>query len=323
MDRNLALEFIRVTEAAAIAAARTMGRGDADLSDDAAVTAMRTAFSGLDIDGTVVIGEGERDEAPMLYIGERVGRASAGAPTLDIALDPLEGPSLCAYGRAGGLAVLAAGPSGCFLHAPDVYMEKVASGPLGRGVISVRKSPTQNLIELAAKKGVPVEDLTVIILDRTRHEDIIREVRAAGARIRLIQDGDVHAAIATCHEETGIDLLLGTGGAPEGVLAAAALQCLGGEMEGRLLFKNDQQIERAQTMMPGQDVHRVLSINDLAYGDILFAATGVTSGDMLKGVRFESGGVCETHSIVMRAKTGTVRFVEARHNLGRKDPSIR
>jgi fructose-1,6-bisphosphatase II len=283
---------------------------------------MRAAFSGLEIQGTVVIGEGERDEAPMLYIGEEVGRGGAHTPKLDIALDPLEGTGLCAYGRPGSLSVLAAGPAGCFLHAPDVYMEKVAAGPSGRGVISIHKSPTENLRALAAAKGVPIQDLTVIILDRSRHEDIIREVRNAGARIRLIQDGDVHAAIATCHEETGIDLLLGTGGAPEGVLAAAALQCIGGEMEGRLVFRNEREIERARSMMPGQDIHRVLKIDDLATGDILFAATGVTTGDMLRGVRFVGHG-CETQSIVMRAKTGTVRFIDARHHLGKKTPAAR
>jgi fructose-1,6-bisphosphatase II len=317
MDRNLALEFVRVTEAAAISAARTMGRGDSHLSDQEAVNAMRNVFDSLAIDGTIVIGEGERDEAPMLYIGERVGRAAADDPKLDIALDPLEGTGLCAYGRAGALAVIAAAPSGSLLHAPDIYMDKIAVGPSGRGVIDIRKSPSENLAALAEAKGVDIPDLTVIILDRSRHEDIIREVREAGARIKLIQDGDVHAAIATCKEETGIDLLLGIGGAPEGVLAAAALQCIGGDMQGQLVFRNDREKERAREMMGTEEIERVFTLGDLAHGDIVFAATGVTTGDMLRGVRFHAGG-CHTHSIVMRAKSGTVRFIEATHNFDTK-----
>jgi len=317
MDRNLALEFVRVTEAAAIACARTMGRGDGTLSDQAAVNAMRAAFSGLDIDGTIVIGEGERDEAPMLYIGERVGRRREKSPKLDIALDPLEGTGLCAYGLPGALAVMAAAPSGCFLHAPDMYMDKIAVGPDGRGVIDIRKPPAENIHRLAAVKGCDVGDLTVMILDRSRHEALIREVRATGVRIRLIQDGDVHAAIATCKEETGIDMLLGIGGAPEGVLAAAALQCIGGDIQGRLMFQNESERERCRRMMGEGDLERVLTIDDLAHGEILFAATGVTNGDLLRGVRFVSGG-CETHSLVMRALSGTVRFIEASHNFIRK-----
>lgn len=317
MDRNLALELVRVTEAAAIAAARTMGRGDSHGSDQAAVEAMRVAFGSLDIDGTIVIGEGERDEAPMLYIGEKVGLAQASSPTVDIALDPLEGTGLCAYGRPGAIAVAAMGSAGSFLHAPDIYMNKIAVGPRGRGVVDIQLSPTENLNRLAEATGRRVEELTVIILDRSRHESLINEVRAAGARIKLIRDGDVHAAIATVHEETGIDLLLGIGGAPEGVLAAAALQCIGGDIQGTLVFQNEKERERCQSMMPGQDVHRVFSIDDLASGDIVFAATGVTSGDMLSGVRFFQNGA-ETHSIAMRAKSGTVRTIETMHNFGRK-----
>ncbi len=317
MDRNLALEFVRVTEAAAIAAARTMGRGDSHASDQAAVTAMRAAFQYLDIDGKIVIGEGERDEAPMLYIGEKVGTASPGARKLDIALDPLEGTGLCAYGRAGALAVIAAAPDGCLMHAPDIYMDKIAVGPVGKGVVDITRTPTENVRALAEARGVQVEDLTVVILDRSRHEDIIREVREAGARIKLIQDGDVHAAIATCKEETGVDLLLGIGGAPEGVLAAAALQCIGGDMQGQLVFRNEREKERARAMMGDDDIHRVFSLHDLAHGDIVFSATGVTTGDMLSGVRFLGDGA-ETHSIVMRNKSGTVRFIEARHNFWRK-----
>jgi len=317
MDRNLALELVRVTEAAALAAARTMGRGDSHGSDQAAVEAMRVAFSSLDIDGTIVIGEGERDEAPMLYIGEQVGMRESNSTKVDIALDPLEGTSLCAYGRPGALAVAAMGSEGCFLRAPDTYMKKIAVGPRGRGVVDIRLSATENLNRLAEATGRNVDDLTVIILDRARHEDLIREVRAAGARIKLIQDGDVHAAIATVSENTGIDLLLGIGGAPEGVLAAAALQCIGGDMQGILTFRNEKEIERCKRMMPDEDVHRVFSIDDLASGDIVFAATGVTSGDMLRGVRYFSNGA-ETHSIAMRAKSGTVRKIETVHNFEHK-----
>jgi fructose-1,6-bisphosphatase II len=317
MDRNLALEFVRVTEAAAIMSARTMGRGDANLSDQAAVSAMRAAFNTMAMDGKVVIGEGERDEAPMLWIGEPVGQREPGQPRIDLALDPLEGTSLCAYGRAGAIAVIAAGPAGCFLHAPDTYMDKIAVGPAGRGIIDIRKSPTENIHRLAEAKGVHVDDLTVIILDRSRHQALIDEVRSTGARIRLIQDGDVAAAIATTREETGIDLLLGIGGAPEGVLAAAALQCTGGEIQGRLMFRNDHERERARVMMGDQDIERVLHIDDLAHGDIVFAATGVSTGDLLRGVRFRKSG-CETQSLVMRARSGTVRLIDTDHNFNRK-----
>lgn len=317
MDRNLALEFVRVCEAAAIASARTMGRGDSHVSDEAAVRAMRNAFRTMDIDGTIVIGEGERDEAPMLFIGERVGRGGAGAPAVDIALDPLEGTGLCAYGRPGALAVIAAAPAGCFLHAPDVYMDKIAVGPVGRGAIDINRTPTENLHRLAEARGVRVEDLTAMILDRTRHEALITEVRKAGARIRLISDGDVHAAIATCKEETGIDILFGIGGAPEGVLAAAALQCIGGEIQGRLVFRTEAEEERARAMMKTHDIKRVLHTADLAHGDIVFAATGVTPGDMLKGVRFFGGGA-ETHSLVMRARSGTIRTIETTHHFEKK-----
>lgn len=317
MDRNLALELVRVTEAAAIAAARTMGRGDSHGSDQEAVEAMRAAFQSMDIDGTIVIGEGERDEAPMLYIGEKVGIADADSPAVDIALDPLEGTGLCAYGRPGALAVVAMAPKGCFLHAPDTYMDKVAVGPAGRGVIDITKSPTENLHALAEARGRKVEELTAMILDRSRHEALIREVREAGARIKLIQDGDVQAAIATCSDETGIDILFGIGGAPEGVLAAAALQCIGGDMQGRMVFRNDKERERAKTMMPDDDVDRVFMLDDLAHGDIVFAATGVTTGDMLRGVRFFQDGA-ETHSIAMRSRSGTVREIEATHNFVNK-----
>ena len=318
LDRNLALELVRVTEAAAIHAARTMGRGDATASDEAAVGAMRAAFGGMDIDGTIVIGEGERDEAPMLYIGERVGRAEPGHPQMDIALDPLEGTSLCAYGRPGALAVVAMAPAGCLMHAPDCYMQKIAVGPSGRGVIDITRPARENVHRLAEARGVDVDDLTVVILDRPRHAELIAEVRATGARIRLIDDGDVQAAIATVDDSTGIDMLLGTGGAPEGVLAAAALQCIGGDMQGRLVFRNEREQERARHMLGAErDIHAVFDLDALAHGEILFSATGVTSGDMLRGVRFKGNG-CETDSIVMRKKSGTLRRISAEHHFEHK-----
>ncbi len=317
-DRNLALELVRVTEAAAITCARSMGQGNPTLSDQLAVNAMRIAFDNLHITGTVVIGEGERDEAPMLFIGERVGRQRRHDPPMDIALDPLEGTNLCAYGRPGALSVIAMAPKGCFLNAPDVYMQKVAAGPDSRGVISVEKTATENLEALANVRGVDVEDLTAIVLDRPRHEELIAEIRARGARIRLIEDGDVDAAIATCKKDSGIDILFGIGGAPEGVLAAAALQCLGGEVQGRLVFYKEAERERARKIMGDDaDLEAVLTRDDLAHGEILFAATGVTAGSMLHGVRFFAGG-CETESLVMRSKSGTIRFIRAIHDFRRK-----
>ncbi|HEY2989633.1 MAG TPA: class II fructose-bisphosphatase [Candidatus Binatia bacterium] len=314
MDRNLALEVVRVTEAAALSSARLMGRGDEKAADQAAVDAMRQAFNGVNIDGTVVIGEGERDEAPMLYIGERVG--SNGGPQVDIALDPLEGTTICANGGPNALSVIAIAEHGNFLHCPDTYMDKIAVGPAGKGVVDLDKSPTENLKALAKAKGARVEDLTVIILYRPRHEALIKEVRQAGARIRLIPDGDVSAAIATTKAETGIDLLLGIGGAPEGVLAAAALRCVGGEMQGRLKPRNPQEIERAHAMGI-KDIEKKLSIEELAAGDVMFAATGVTDGDYLDGVHFFPGGAT-THSVVMRSQTRTMRFIHTTHHFAFK-----
>ncbi len=308
MDRNLALEAIRVTEAAALNCARLTGRGDETAADQAAVDAMRKAFDALAIDGTVVIGEGERDEAPMLYIGEKVG---SGGPKVDIALDPLEGTTICATGGPNALAVIAMADGGNLLHCPDTYMEKIAAGPAGRGVIDLDKTPTQNLQALAKAKHCNVEDLTVIILSRPRHEAIIKEVRQAGARIRLIGDGDVSAAIATTKPETGIDLLMGIGGAPEGVLAAAALRCVGGEFQGRLAPRNNEEVERAKKMGV-TDIKKKFKIEELARGDVMFAATGVTDGDYLQGVHFFPGGAT-TQSVVMRSKTRTVRVINATH----------
>jgi fructose-1,6-bisphosphatase class II len=308
MDRNLALEAVRVTEAAALSCARLTGCGDEKAADQAAVDAMRKAFDALSIDGTVVIGEGERDEAPMLYIGEKVG---SGGPKVDIALDPLEGTTICATGGPNALSVLAMADGGNLLHCPDTYMAKIACGPAGKGVIDLDKSPTENLHALAEAKRCKVDDLMVIILARPRHDAIITEVRKAGARIRLIGDGDVSAAIATTKPETGIDLLLGIGGAPEGVLAAAALRCVGGEFQGRLAPRNNEEIERAQKMGVS-DVKRKFKIDELAAGDVMFSATGVTDGDYLQGVHFFSGGAT-TQSVVMRSKTKTVRVINATH----------
>jgi fructose-1,6-bisphosphatase class II len=308
MDRNLALEAVRVTEAAALSCARLTGRGDETAADQAAVDAMRKAFDALAIDGTVVIGEGERDEAPMLYIGEKVG---CGGPKVDIALDPLEGTTICATGAPNALAVIAMADGGNLLHCPDTYMEKIAVGPAGKGIVDLDKTPTQNLHALAEARRCNVEDLTVIILARPRHEQIIKEVRQAGARIRLIGDGDVSAAIATTKPETGIDLLLGIGGAPEGVLAAAALRCVGGEFQGRLKPRNESEIERAKKMGV-RDINKKFKIEELARGDVTFAATGVTDGDYLRSVHFFQGGAT-TQSVVMRSKSRTIRIINATH----------
>jgi len=308
MDRNLALEAVRVTEAAALNCASWTGRGDEKAADQAAVDAMRKAFDALPIDGTVVIGEGERDEAPMLYIGEKVG---SGGPKVDIALDPLEGTTICATGGPNALAVIAMADGGNLLHCPDTYMAKIAVGPVGKGVVDIDKSPTENLNALAEAKRCKVADLTVIILSRPRHDALIQEVRKAGARIRLIGDGDVSAAIATTKPETSIDLLLGIGGAPEGVLAAAALRCVGGEFQGRLAPRNNDEIERAKKMGVA-DIKKKFTIDELAAGDVMFAATGVTDGDYLQGVHFFPGGAM-TQSVVMRSKTKTVRVINAMH----------
>jgi fructose-1,6-bisphosphatase II / sedoheptulose-1,7-bisphosphatase len=311
-DRNLALDSVRVTEAAALASARLMGRGDEKAADQAAVDAMRQALNVLDIEGTVVIGEGERDEAPMLYIGERVGTGRG--PKIDIALDPLEGTTIAAKGGSNAISCLAMAPAGGFLNAPDVYMEKIAvGGGLPPGTVRIEDAPAANLARLAEAKGVPVSELVVLILDRPRHEQLIRAVRAAGARIRLISDGDVAGVIATARPGAGIDIYMGSGGAPEGVLAAAALRSIGGQFEGKLLFRNDD--ERARARHWGvRDLDRVYGLEDLAKGDVMFTATGVTEGTMLKGVR-RVGDKVYTQSIVMRSKTGTVRFIETEHNL--------
>jgi fructose-1,6-bisphosphatase II len=316
LDRNLALEVVRVTEAAALACARLMGRGDRNAADEAAVVAMRRAFDGVLVRGTVVIGEGERDEAPMLYIGEKVGGGSEHDPEVDIAVDPLEGTNLCALGLPNAIAVVAIADKGNLLHAPDCYMDKIAVGPAARGVVDLDKSPTDNLKAIAHAKDMYVEDLTAVILDRERHQKLIAEVRKTGARVKLISDGDVSAAISACMEGTGIDVLFGSGGAPEGVLAAAALRCLGGDLQGRLVYRNDGERERARKMGI-HDLDKKWSLTELARGDVMFAATGVTSGDLMKGVRYFKGGA-HTHSIVMRSKSGTIRHIDAEHHFDRK-----
>ena len=300
-----------MTEAAALAAARFVGRGDRDGADRAATEAMRDTFGFVHVRGTVVIGEGERDEAPMLYIGEAVGDGAADAPEVDISVDPLEGTNLVANGLADALAVVAIAEHGQFLNAPDTYMDKIAVGPAARGSIDIRKSASYNLAAVAEAKRVDVADLTAVILHRPRHAALIAEVRKTGARIRLISDGDVGGALATADPSTGVDILLGIGGAPEGVLAAAALRCVGGDMQGVLKPRNPEERERAIAMGIA-DLDRVFAIDELAHGDVTFAATGVTEGFLLRGVRFTETGA-DTHSIVMRSRSGTVRFLDTQH----------
>ncbi len=311
-DRNLAMELVRVTEAAAMAAARWMGRGDKEGADGAAVDAMRIVLRGVPMDGVVVIGEGEKDEAPMLYNGERVGDGTP--PLADVAVDPIDGTTPTALGRGGALAVIAASDRGTmFDPGPCVYMEKIAVGPEAAGKVSLEQSPTDNIRAVAEAMRKSPRDVTAIILDRPRHEDLIEEVRAAGARIRLITDGDVAGAIATAWPESGADILLGIGGTPEGVIAAAALKCTGGQFQGRLWPRNDA--DRKAATDAGYDVGRVLDIDDLVQGDnSFFAATGITDGELLRGVRYDSRGAT-TASLVMRSRSGTVRLVNAHHRL--------
>lgn len=314
MNRNLALEFVRVTEMAAIASARTMGRGDEKVADQAAVDAMRKMLDSVECNATVVIGEGERDEAPMLYIGEKVG--SGVGPELEIALDPLEGTTVCARGQENSISVMAIAEKGGLLHAPDTYMQKIAVGPEGKGVIDIKESALENLKRLAEVKKCRVQDLTAIILDRPRHIELIEEVRAAGARIQLIGDGDVAAALACCDANSGVDILMGIGGAPEGVIAAAAMRCMGGDFQGILKPRNNEEIERARAMGV-EDITRVFHMQDLASGNVLFCATGVTDGTFLRGVKFKSWGAI-THSMVMRSQSGTIRRIEAEHHFDKK-----
>jgi fructose-1,6-bisphosphatase II / sedoheptulose-1,7-bisphosphatase len=313
LDRVLVLEMVRVTEAAAISASKMIGRGDEKAADQAAVEAMRAALNGLYMDGTVVIGEGERDEAPMLYIGEKVGSAQGKGPKIDIALDPLEGTTITAKAGPNALAVLAVAEQGNLLNAPDVYMDKLAVGPgYPEGVIDLNKTPTENVNAVAAAKGCKPDELIVCVLDRPRHADLIAELRAIGCGIQLIPDGDVAGVIATTNEDTNIDIYMGSGGAPEGVLAAAALRCVGGQFQGRLLFRNDDERERARKWGI-TDLNKIYKLEELAKGDCIFAATGVTDGSLLAGVKRLRKGRMTTESVVMRASSGTVRWVKGEH----------
>ena len=314
MDRTLALEFVRVTEAAALKSGRLCGRGAKDAADQLAVDGMRQTFDTVPISGTVVIGEGEIDEAPMLYIGERVG---AGGEEVDIAVDPIEGTNLIAKGQNGAIAVLAIAPKGGLLHAPDMYMEKLCVGPRAKGVIDLNESMTENLRRVAAKMERAIDDLTVVMLDRERHQGLMDECRAVGARIRLITDGDVNPAMECGLEGSGIHMVVGTGGAPEGVLAAAALKCTGGDMQARLKPDTDEEIRRCHEMGI-TDLNKVLTIDDLVSGDdVIFSATAITEGNVLSSIKYFPGGA-RTHSVVMRYKTGTVRFVDTIHRLDKK-----
>lgn len=313
LDRVLVLEMVRVTEAAAVAASQLIGRGDEKAADAAAVEAMRRAFDTLYMDGTVVIGEGERDEAPMLYIGEKVGGAPGKGPKIDIALDPLEGTTITAKAGPNALAVLAAAEEGNLLNAPDTYMDKIAVGPgYPPDVIDLAKSATENVQSVAAAKGVEPREIIVCVLDRPRHADLIAELRGIGCGVVLIGDGDVAGVIAVTDEDTTIDMYMGQGGAPEGVLAAAALRCVGGQFNGRLVFRNEDEKARARKWGI-EDLDRIYKLEDLAKGDCIFAATGVTSGSLLEGVKRKRGGLMTTHSVVMRASSGTVRWIKGEH----------
>ena len=315
LERGLTLDFVRVTEAAALASGYWCGRGHKIAADDAAVRGMRAVFDTVPIHGTVVIGEGEMDEAPMLYIGERLGNAES--LLVDIAVDPLEGTNLVAKGAAGAIAVLAAAEKECLLHAPDMYMDKICAGPAAKGRISLDASVTENVNNVAEALGKKVQDVTVVVLDRERHQKIIDELRQCGCRIQLITDGDVAPAVATAFPNSGIDMMIGVGGAPEGVLAAAALKCMGGDMQGRLWPEDDEDRERMAKMGVADD-NKLLTMEDLAAtDDIIFCATGITSGSLLRGVVY-SGEKATTHSLIMRAKTGTVRFIETIHDFNKK-----
>ncbi|KNF09738.1 fructose-1,6-bisphosphatase class 2 [Gottschalkia purinilytica] len=318
MDRNLALNIVRVTEAAALSSAKFLGRGDKNAADQAAVDGMRKMFDTLNIDGVVVIGEGEMDEAPMLYIGEQIGQGNESSPKVDIAVDPVDGTTAVAKGLSNAIAVVAIAPRGCLLHAPDMYMDKIAVGPKAKGVINIEASVEDNLKAVAKALNKDISELTVNILDRERHEELITQVRNVGARIKLFSDGDVAAAIATCFDHSGVDVLMGIGGAPEGVIAAAALKCMGGEFQGRLVPYNEEEKARC-TKMGIEDTNCVLSMEDLVKGnEIYFAATGISDGDLLKGVVYYENNMAKTYSMVTRAETGTVRFVEAIHKLDEK-----
>lgn len=321
MDRNLALELVRVTEAAALVSSKFMGRGDKNGADGAAVEAMRKAFESVKINGEVVIGEGELDEAPMLYIGEKVGMQTEDSMEVDIAVDPLDGTTLIAKGLPNAISVIAMGAKGSLLNAPDTYMKKIIVGPKAKGCIDLNKSAEENIVNVAKALGKKTTQMTIIVQDRERHDYIVQAARKLGSRIKMFGDGDVAAGIATCFEETGIDMLMGIGGGPEGVITAAAIKCMGGDMQAQIYPLSDQEIDRCHEMgFSDEDLEKILSIDDLAKGnDLFFAATGITEGDLLKGVIPTGNNQAKTQSVVMRAKTGTIRFVDAIHNLDKND----
>ena len=317
MDRNLALNLARVTEAAALASAKFLGRGDKNAADQAAVDAMRRMFDTVNIDGIVVIGEGEIDEAPMLYIGEQIGRAEEKSEKIDIAVDPLDGTNSIAYGRPEAVAVVAIAPRGCMLHAPDTYMNKIAVGPKAAGVVDINAPIEENIAAVAKALDKDISEVTITMLDRPRHDEMVERIRKIGARIKMISDGDVIAAINTCFEDTGVDMMVGIGGAPEGVITAAALKCMGGEFQGVLMPITDEQKRRCIEM--GCDLEKVYHTDDLVKGDeIVFAATGVSRGELLRGVNYLENNVATTHTLVLRAESGTIRFIDATHKLDKK-----
>ncbi|WP_353654882.1 class II fructose-bisphosphatase [Clostridium sp. CCUG 7971] len=321
MDRNLALELVRVTEAAALVSSQFMGKGDKNGADGAAVEAMRKAFESVKINGEVVIGEGELDEAPMLYIGEKVGMQNEDSMEVDIAVDPLDGTTLIAKGLPNAISVIAMGSKGSLLNAPDTYMKKIVVGPNAKGAIDLTKSPEENIISVAKALGKKTTQMTITVQDRERHNDIVEAARKLGSRIQMFGDGDVATGIATCFEETGIDMMMGIGGGPEGVILAAAIKCMGGDMQGQIYPLSEQERVRCHEMgYSDEDLEKVLDIDDLAKGDnLFFAATGITEGDLLEGVKHVGGNKAKTQSVVMRAKTGTIRFVDAIHSLDKND----
>ncbi|MEG1284399.1 MAG: class II fructose-bisphosphatase [Romboutsia sp.] len=321
MDRNLALELVRVTEAAALVSSKFMGRGDKNGADGAAVEAMRKAFESVKVNGEVVIGEGELDEAPMLYVGEKVGMATEDSMEVDIAVDPLDGTTLIAKGLPNAIAVIAMGTKGSLLNAPDTYMKKIIVGPKAKGSIDLNKTPEENIVNVAKALGKSTKQMTIMVQDRERHDNIVQAARKLGTRIKMFGDGDVAAGIATCFEETGIDMLMGIGGGPEGVIAAVAIKCMGGDMQAQIYPLSDQERNRCYEMgFTDEQLNKVLSIDELAKGDnLFFAATGITEGDLLKGVMPVGNDKMKTQSVVMRAKTGTIRFVDAIHNLDKND----
>lgn len=317
MDRNLPINLGRVTEAAALASAKHLGKGDKDKADQAAVDAMRRMFDTISIDGRVVIGEGEMDEAPMLYIGEKIGKRRDNDLEVDIAVDPVDGTTSVANGLPNAISVVAVAPRGCLLHAPDTYMRKIAVGPKANGVIDIHKSVEENILNVAKALNKDVEDITVEILDRPRHDEMIKEIRQTGARIKLVSDGDVLSAISTCFDYTGVDMTMGIGGAPEGVITAVALKCIGGDFQGILAPLNEEHIERCIKM--GTDIDKVYYIDDLAKGEEMsFAATGVSYGELLRGVKYFNNNTATTHTLVLRSETGTIRFLESIHHLEKK-----